>query len=49
MAAIKPGDVVVDPLCGGGSIPIEVSIIPGLELGHYDCMHFGLNFGMNNV
>ncbi len=25
MAAIQPGDVVLDPLCGGGSISIEVS------------------------
>ena len=24
MADIKPGDVVVDPMCGGGSIGIEV-------------------------
>ena len=23
MADVKPGDVVVDPMCGGGSIPIE--------------------------
>lgn len=21
---IQPGDIVVDPLCGGGSVPIEV-------------------------
>lgn len=24
MANIQPGDVVVDPMCGGGSIGIEV-------------------------
>ena len=24
MADIQPGDVVVDPMCGGGSIGIEV-------------------------
>lgn len=25
LAHPKPGDVIVDPMCGGGSIPIEVS------------------------
>lgn len=24
LANPKPGDVIVDPMCGGGSIPIEV-------------------------
>ena len=27
LADIKPGDVVVDPMCGAGSITIEVSIV----------------------
>lgn len=27
LAKIKAGEVVVDPLCGGGSIPIEVIFI----------------------
>lgn len=26
LAELQPGDCVVDPLCGGGSIPIEVNI-----------------------
>ena len=26
LASIKPGDVVVDPMCGGGSITIEVGM-----------------------
>lgn len=26
LADIKPGDIVVDPMCGGGSIPIEGAI-----------------------
>lgn len=24
LANPKPGDIIVDPMCGGGSIPIEV-------------------------
>lgn len=24
LASPKPGDVIIDPMCGGGSIPIEV-------------------------
>ena len=32
LASIKPGDVVVDPMCGGGSITIEVGMATqGLE------------------
>ena len=27
MAHPKPGDVILDPMCGGGSISIEVCII----------------------
>ena len=26
LANIQPGDIVVDPMCGGGSIPIEGAI-----------------------
>ena len=26
LAQIQPGDVVMDPMCGGGSIPIEAAL-----------------------
>lgn len=26
LANPKPGDIIIDPMCGGGSIPVEVCI-----------------------
>jgi tRNA G10 N-methylase Trm11 len=26
LADIQPGDIVIDPMCGGGSIPIEAAL-----------------------
>ena len=34
MADIQPGDVVVDPMCGGGSIGIEVYVWLSLYVHH---------------
>lgn len=42
MADIKPGDVVVDPMCGGGSIGIEVcKVVFSLcvSVHVYNCLH----------
>jgi hypothetical protein len=43
MADIQPGDVVVDPMCGGASIGIEVcNVLPfclRVSVHMYDCMH----------
>jgi hypothetical protein len=43
MADIQPGDVVVDPMCGGASIGIEVcNILPfclRVSVHMYDCVH----------
>lgn len=44
MAAIEPGDVVIDPLCGGGSISIEVSTPD--TLGGLQCYNFFTGWAM---
>jgi tRNA G10 N-methylase Trm11 len=35
LAKVEPGDIVVDPMCGGGSIPIEgaVAYSQGYHIG----------------
>lgn len=41
LAEPKPGEIIIDPMCGGGSIPIEVKffliIIFQFNNDNYDC------------